>query len=208
MIKPKIFVVGGGLNYINWIDCYYGKSIKDCDLVMFTGGEDVNPAIYNRRKHTRTNFSDQRDSFEIHMMAEAVEQKKPIIGICRGAQLVCALAGGILVQHQNQPGFIHPIHLPDGRILDMSSTHHQSQYPWVLPPEEYHILAVANNLSAYHEGDGIDMEQAEIEVEICYYPKILALGIQGHPELLNEHAYSETLVYCRDLVQRLLKGQL
>lgn len=69
------------------------------DGILFTGGHDVNPAFYNQdKKETCGLLCDARDDMEKYLFTKAIENDKPILGICRGIQLFNALLGGTLYQ--------------------------------------------------------------------------------------------------------------
>lgn len=188
----KVFVVGHDVLYSKWIkDHQLVDSIEDADIVMFTGGEDVDPSLYGCERHDTTYSNIKRDLAE----KAAFEQVKPhqlCIGICRGSQLMCVLNGGLLVQNVNRHATFgtHQItSLTSPKSFDITSTHHQMQYPFNLPEEEYDILYVAPRRSDYYEGDKIDIPPVEPEIVLYHkegYPKCLA--IQGHPEFMREDA--------------------
>lgn len=72
--------------------------IKKANMIIFTGGEDINPEIYGQ-KPTHSYFNIRRDAVEITIYKKAIEYNVPkIVGVCRGHQLICALSGGILFQ--------------------------------------------------------------------------------------------------------------
>jgi len=74
------------------------KEIKDFDVVIFTGGEDICPRIYGQEPTHTTYWNDHRDSIELRMLNVALELGKKILGSCRGHQLINAYLGGSLVQ--------------------------------------------------------------------------------------------------------------
>lgn len=89
----------------------------------------------------------------------------------------------------------HGIIDEEGHEYEITSTHHQMQYPYNLDEGDYHVLFTAQELlSPYHwEGDNIDKEEIARngEPEIVLYhkeglPKCLA--IQGHPEIMRKDA--------------------
>jgi hypothetical protein len=207
-MSRKIYVVGHQRPYVNWMEGELVDNIRDADLVVFTGGEDVNPALYGKTAHKLTWFNQQRDVYEAEHFNYAQDEGKKIIGICRGAQLLCALAGGILVQHQSHP-WEHKMTTADGREIITTSTHHQRQYPWGGKKPRFELLAWANNLSPYAEGENMqdNMKDDKPEAEIVLYPDIKALAIQGHPE----YAYpslkpweGEFIGYCREQLNNLM----
>lgn len=70
-----------------------------CDGFLFTGGEDVDPQRYKAARHpTVTRTSPQRDDLELGLFREARALGKPILGVCRGLQLINVALGGTLVQ--------------------------------------------------------------------------------------------------------------
>ncbi len=67
--------------------------------LLFTGGEDVNPAHYGEAAHPNLkNVQDERDATEIALIAEASKRKTPILAICRGIQVLNVAMGGTLIQ--------------------------------------------------------------------------------------------------------------
>jgi gamma-glutamyl-gamma-aminobutyrate hydrolase PuuD/gamma-glutamylcyclotransferase (GGCT)/AIG2-like uncharacterized protein YtfP len=194
--------------YINWMEGTRVNNMEDADLVCFTGGEDVDPALYDDVEGYKTYFNKQRDDFELQEYEKAKALGKPMIGICRGSQLLCVLNGGKLIQHMNHPGG-HNITTNDGQVIEATSTHHQMQYPFNLPEKEYELLAWANELSNCH----LDGHNQEIkfpsfafhdnrikEPEIVFYPKNKCLAIQMHPEYFDPSLPSVTLTYLRNLI--------
>ena len=175
-------------------------NIEDADIVIFPGGADINPEIYGKKAHPTTYFSVNRDSYEISDFSR-VRENQVVLGICRGAQLVCALFGGILVQNcNNHCGCDHTITSADNRsIYRITSIHHQMMYPFDLPEEDYEILYTSTNrLSSVYEGDGVDPEviKEKGEPEIILFhrqglPKCLA--VQGHPEMMAGSPVSDMI---------------
>lgn len=69
------------------------------DGIVFTGGEDVDPAFYDEpKKHENVRTNRKRDEFELHLLDRALESRLPILGICRGAQMINVKFGGSLYQ--------------------------------------------------------------------------------------------------------------
>src|SRR3990167_3250317 len=78
------------------------------DALVIWGGEDISPKIYGQKPAIRWTSATAklsiRDKLEIALANQAVKMRIPIIGICRGAQLMCALSGGSLIQHVSGHG--------------------------------------------------------------------------------------------------------
>ena len=75
--------------------------IEQCDGIVLTGGEDVHPSLYNRPEFLslcNPNFMDERrDEFEWKVCEYVFNKKIPVLGICRGLQLVNVFLGGTLI---------------------------------------------------------------------------------------------------------------
>jgi gamma-glutamyl-gamma-aminobutyrate hydrolase PuuD len=115
------------------------NDIKKADMIIFTGGEDINPAFYGEEKTHTHWFNPARDAIEERIFCKAIAYKVPkILGVCRGHQLICALLGGklfqdIFIQSTGHNGR-HPLDFLNGggTILkffqEVNSLHHQGVY--------------------------------------------------------------------------------
>lgn len=212
----KVFVVGPSIGYASWIE---NKILVDnqneADIVMFTGGCDINPRLYNCKPHATTWYSNDRDAYEV----KAFYQVKPnqlCIGTCRGAQLFTALLGGKLVQDvSGHEGSCHLVKLVTNKFGNLlpnetlvTSIHHQMMYPYEMDPSYYDILYTSKvRMSRYYLGDGIDpdvvVEKGEPELVLYHVPNSpVCLGIQGHPEMMDPN--DSFVVALNNLVNTLL----
>src|SRR6266487_3352409 len=120
--------------------------LEGLDAIIFTGGSDVDPALYGETAHPTAYLKPERDAAEVLLMQAAIAADLPVLGICRGMQLMTVVYGGALHQHLpdvlghdnhrpvSRPKFgEHPVRLAPGsmvhRILGASLTvnsfHHQ-----------------------------------------------------------------------------------
>ena len=75
------------------------EDVKDCSSLLLTGGDDIFPEFYNDwdESKDRSKFKPQRDGFEFRLLDYALETNLPILGICRGMQLLnCKLNGNLI----------------------------------------------------------------------------------------------------------------
>jgi len=162
------------------------------DGFLFTGGSDVDPSLYGEAPLPGCGkLNPERDLFEPRLLLGALDAKKPVLGICRGFQLINVVLGGGLFQDlkvdrpesasrhlrlMKMKGTAHAVDVSEGSLLsrcvgsgglDVNSLHHQAVRS---VPEGLSTSAVSE--------DGI------VEgVESGRYPFLL--GVQWHPELLS-----------------------
>lgn len=182
----------------------------DQALVVFGGGEDINPELYghnNYGSYTGQGLS-FRDKLEKFYFNEVKKAKLPMLGICRGAQFLCAMTGGALVQHADGHLGNHLLSTFDSKDVVMSSAHHQMMIP--NPTSKYQLLAWTKNLT----GGGVSYDSRRLnrllegeqffdkEPEIVYFEEVNALAVQGHPEFMSPQ--SDAAQYTRDLIKKFL----
>lgn len=166
-----------------------------CQGFIFTGGPDPHPFLWGEDIHKGCGpISVKRDQMELSLLSIAMEQKKPILGICRGAQLINIGLGGDIYQdidsqyhavfpiahHQPLPptSTSHHIDVREGSLLEeisgtngriqVNSNHHQA------------IRKLAPNMVV----GGIAPDGLIEEIERKDYPFLI--GVQWHPEYLCE----------------------
>lgn len=206
-IYSALYQDGAHLNRFGSVEVVESPDeLQEPGILILHGGEDISPSLYNHGLSHLTRASSTpsyRDTIEVNLAKQAIKLGIPIFGICRGAQLACALAGGSLVQHvDNHASGIHLIKTQDKKDLHTSSCHHQMMNPWTV---EHDLIAwSAPNRSNRYIVEGEEDIKMEIEPEIVFFPKIKALAIQGHPEWMQEK--TPFVQYCLKLVEdKLLK---
>jgi putative glutamine amidotransferase len=159
------------------------------DGLILAGGADIDPSSYGEDSHPETRGTvPERDSFEIALARRAIERDLPLLGVCRGMQLMNVATGGTLLQH-----------LPD------SHGHHEHRRnPGTFDGADHDVRLADGSLAARaagealhgtksHHHQGIDRLGTGLEVtgwstldelpEAVEMPeRRFALGVQWHPE--------------------------
>jgi len=153
------------------------------DLICLTGGTDVYPELYGEKKRPETSFPDaERDQEELDVYCEAVDAEVPVLGICRGAQFICVMNNGRLVQHVIGHGRPHLVVNNEGEEFEVSSSHHQM----MVPDDDGEIIAYSKGLSPRYLGDDYQ-HTMDKEPEAVYWESARSLGVQWHPEWMSEN---------------------
>lgn len=171
------------------------------DLVLFTGGEDVTPALYGDKAHPYTGSNIARDAKEIKVFDFAVEHSIPMVGICRGGQFLNVMNGGRMYQHVEGHCRDHEItDAVTGERLTVTSTHHQ-----MMMPASDAVLVAYSTLGESREWYDKDIPCKDVsdkDIEVVYYGSTNSLCFQPHPEF---GGYPEMTNYFNSLLERYLK---
>lgn len=187
---------------------------EEIGTIIFGGGVDVDPKLYNEPVGYYTQAPNRnRDETEALVFKYAVQHNIPMIGLCRGAQLLTVLAGGKLIQHvNNHAGHDHKMLTTDGHTVRTNSYHHQMCFPWT-SKQRFSVLAKAapSLATMYLAGDNDPIRSAWklepdfmrdvfCEPEVIWWPEIKALCIQGHPEWTRKG--EDLNIYANKLVEQ------
>lgn len=174
------------MGLFNQFNCVYHPEelTKDSALVVWGGG-DISPSLYNKEVSPHTGAGStlsHRDRSEWELMKAAVSLDIPIIGICRGAQMLCALAGGYLIQDVTNHGESHEVTTTEGNVLRVSSLHHQMMYPFEV---DHEMVAQSKRKLSRHYIDVNTNVEVPCEPEFVYFPKVRGIAVQWHPEFMD-----------------------
>lgn len=213
MSKRKIYVVGTATNYANWINnSELTNDMSKADIVLFTGGCDVDPSFYGRKKLPETYSNIERDIYEKKEYEKAIGLRIPLLmGTCRGFQFLNVMNGGLLAQDVTHHAIGATHGITNGEELyEINSLHHQMVYPFNINPDKYKIIYWSEVPRSMHYSGLTDDEQMKItcEPEVAVYftnENTKCLGIQGHPEMLYwRDQYNPTLDMLNELVDKYL----
>jgi putative glutamine amidotransferase len=185
--------------------------VRRADGVLLTGGEDVNPELHSPRLKQSlkalarvTPDGGLRDLSELMLVEEVFRQRKPLLGICRGHQLLNVALGGTLIvdlptqkpsaidhrQMNRKSEVVHSVRLTPGsalakmaghQILGVNSTHHQA------------VGRVAPMLRAAATSDDGVVEALEQKPGKHWLPFLLS--VQWHPERLQDRHPEQRAIF-------------
>jgi putative glutamine amidotransferase len=165
------------------------QTLELVDGLMLAGGADIHPKYYGAQAHPETKaLVPQRDAFELALTNRAIELDMPVLGICRGMQLINIALGGTLLQHVPET-FGHTDHRRSPGSFD------NADHDVRLQDESLAATAAGERLhgtkSHHHQGvdrigDGLiatGLSTLDDLTEAIEAPdKRFVLGVQWHPE--------------------------
>ena len=155
------------------------------DAVVITGGHDVDPVLYAAAPEVKPRYDRERDRLESDVIDQALMLGLPLLGICRGAQLLNVRLGGSLYQ-------------------ELRSRRVRTSNRWTILPLKTLLVVAGSRLEALlgtgktrinslhnqgidRVGEGLEVVGRDLDnivqaVEVPSYPFLL--GVQWHPEFL------------------------
>lgn len=161
------------------------KLVARLDAVLIAGGDDVNPRLYGKRPGIySTPFDPDRDEFERQLIEITLKLEKPLLGICRGCQMLNVARGGTLVEHlplgegESHGQLDYPVY---ARVHGLTLAPHDDLIAAILPPDV--LVNSFHHQAVYEPGDGVEAV-AHAPDGVCEAIRIgpRALGVQWHPE--------------------------
>ena len=180
----------------------YKQGLEGVDALVLWGGEDISPSLYKEPRIPSSGPEEpsRRDIMEWEAIREAVAKNILIIGVCRGAQLLCAYAGGSLIQDVDGHEGEHFIQTYSGDFLKCSSSHHQMMYPFKV---KHDMLAWSQKRLGTQYKSGVAKPVPEVEPEVVWFPEIKGFAVQCHPEWHTTSHFNEWMF--NELEKRLCK---
>ena len=97
---PDVVFAAGGIPVLLPPRAEAAAAVDRIDALVLSGGPDIDPQRYGADRHPRTGDARaERDAAEIAMLQRALERGIPVLGVCRGLQMLNVALGGTLVQH-------------------------------------------------------------------------------------------------------------
>jgi putative glutamine amidotransferase len=189
-----------------------GEVLDLLDGLLLAGGADIDPASYGEPVHPETvDTMPERDAFEIALTRAAIERELPVLGICRGMQLINVARGGTLVQHLPErfghhehrrvvgsfDGADHDVVLAEGTLARSvagerrhatKSHHHQGVERLGEGLRVSGTSTLDDDLPEAIEWDGEEEGESDGQV------RRFVLGVQWHPEVDERSPFVGSLV--------------
>jgi putative glutamine amidotransferase len=209
LLKIGITDCGKFENYRHWINMEPGvevvklsfhdqnaAEVKSCDGILFSGGEDVHPSLYGKpefvEEYGLKDIIPDRDQFEYEVIKKALEEKKPVLGICRGLQLINVYLGGTL--------------LPDIPSLSKSTAHGKISGQDQIHEIRVESLSMLHDITGQEKGQvnsahhqGVDKPAGNLKISAFSEPSVVEamewknpfnkswlLLVQWHPERMQD----------------------
>lgn len=188
------------------------QMVDALDGVLFSGGNDLDPALYGETYHPQAVPIDpKRQAFELALLAEVERRRMPALGVCLGSQLMNVYRGGSLIQflpellrqppleHRKIDGRVprHPVRVRSESVVARATGHVE-------------IDANSSHKQAIRQvGRGLEIVATAPDgvIEGIEDPSLpLFLGVQWHPERLNEEA--DHLALFRLLVEKAAEASI
>ena len=156
--------------------------VEEYDGLLLPGGGDINPARYGQEDQGSNTIIDELDDLQFSILDDFVKNGKPVLGICRGHQVLDVYFGGTMIQHlpttaihyrmESGPDIVHGCRAEKGSWL----------------AEIYGTEFIHN--SAHHQAVGILGEGLVVDgrcpeddtVEAFHHSRLPVYGLQWHPE--------------------------
>lgn len=173
-------------------DAVAERVLDGLDALVITGGRDVDPATYAAPCHPATDEPNRdsrtRDAFEFALVRAALRRRMPVLGICRGAQVLNVALGGTL--HQHLPDVVgHPRHQQGNAVFSTSSI------ATVAGTRVAALVGPDTDAQCYHHqaidrlGDGLIVSASDadgvieaVETDPARHPDQWVVAVQWHPE--------------------------
>ncbi|WP_175407999.1 gamma-glutamyl-gamma-aminobutyrate hydrolase family protein [Streptomyces sp. TRM64462] len=189
---PRLVQAAGGIAALLPPDApsVAAETVARLDALVVAGGADVEPVRYGAAPDPRTGPpARDRDAWELALLDAALAAGTPVLGICRGMQLLNVAVGGTLVQHVD--GHVERVgHFGRHTVKPVPGTRYASLVPEATDVPTHHHQAVdrlgAGLVPSAHAEDGT--------VEAVELPDGWVLGVQWHPEMGDDIRVMKGLV--------------
>lgn len=174
------YIMSAGLEPLVTLNC---GEIACCDALLLPGGGDITPAFFGEKNHGSRSIDTELDILQFQALDLCVREKKPVLGICKGMQVINVGFGGNVIQDMDTAG-LH--RYKDGdqyhdTVIESASWLH-SLYGGSLTVNSAHHQSIGR------PGAGLKVIQRSVPdgcPEAIVHESLPVLGVQWHPERLE-----------------------
>jgi putative glutamine amidotransferase len=208
-----LLAAGAQVDEIALVDAADASHVRaeDFDGILFTGGEDVDPSFYGEEKqHENVHAHPPRDEFEFALLEAALARRAPILGICRGAQMINVKFGGTL--YQDLKGDAKP--QLEHRQTDLGTPRQEATHTVLVTDEESRLGGIVQGTcrvnSMHHQavkrlGRGLKVtarsEDGFVEALEAAEEYPFLVAVQWHPEELVNNSSEQREIFVRFLAK-------
>ena len=166
-------------------------NVNDYDGLILPGGVDISPSLYGQKNKASKNVNKSLDKLQYKLLDKFVKAGKPVLGLCRGMQLINVYFGGTLKQDvKGHRGVTHTTTVASGswiygiykkKSMNVNSWHHQA------------VQQLGKNLIVTQRAKKGNV------VEALEHKTLPVYGVQYHPEIMSngKQLFQAFLKICR-----------
>lgn len=170
-------------------DVQISQVLKEVDGLLLPGGIDPHPRHFGEEVHPETLIDEKLDTLEFAIIAAAMDMRMPILGVCRGCQILNVALGGSLIQHLDTGEVDHRPALPLDRHIHEIQLEPGSRLRKFAGAERMHVNSLHHQAIA-RAGDTLKVvarsEDGYVEAIESRDTDRWLVGVQYHPEELLE----------------------
>lgn len=166
--------------------------------LLLPGGGDITPLFFGQQNHGSRHIDTELDLLQLQTLALFMEQRKPVLGICKGLQIINVHLGGTITQH---------IDTADNHKWTGYDQQHYVYHSGTDRSDFFYQLYGASTLvnSAHHQavdrlGDGLSAvcRAGDNIIEGIRHTSLPVIAVQWHPERIPDHGGERLLRYFMD----------
>lgn len=174
------FLTAVGVTYITSLSI---GDLFSCDAFLFPGGGDINPELFGETNCASRNIDTELDILQLQAFHYALKKRLPVLGICKGMQLINVALGGTLIQN------MATAHLHTSAEKDL-------YHPTVITPNSFlHVLygdSIVVNSRHHQSLDKLGKNLVPVQwctadhcMEAIEHTRLPIWGVQWHPERMD-----------------------
>lgn len=163
--------------------------VDSCDLLILPGGGDIDPSFFHQNNTSSKNVDFILDNVQFSFLEAFVKMNKPVIGICKGMQLINVYFGGSLTQNLSDSSRRIHTYLDQDKYHEIMPVSHfpvSHRFSWLCTFPKNLIVNSAHHQSIHNLGNNlypVHVAKDDVIESICHRT-LPIVGVQWHPERL------------------------